>query len=372
MGHGWLYETRVIEPPLLQQIDRTYVLYRGHKYSYFSGCDYYRLSTHPEVLRALNAGVQRFGLTVAASRLTTGNHPLYGELERRLTSFFKAPTATVFSSGYVANLGVAQALAGGFDCALMDERAHASLADAASWLACPVVRFQHRDAQDVARIVRNGARASRFILLTDGLFSHDGSVAPLKELLEVLPRNSVVWVDDAHAAGVLGREGKGTLEHAGVSRSRIIQTITLGKAFGVYGGAVLGSASLRRRILSQSSLFVGNTPMPLPLVAAAIQALSTFQKDRSLLTRLFANTKYVKDQLREIGAAIPDTPGPIVSVAPRDRRAIEALKKHLLAARIYPPFIRYPGGPADGHFRFALSSEHTRLQLDTLIEVISK
>lgn len=358
------------EPPLLQQIDRTYVLHNGRKLSYFSGCDYYRLSSHPEVLRALRDSVQTFGLTVAASRLTTGNHELYRQLEQRLRSFFEAASATLFSSGYVANLAVAQALAGEFDCALLDERAHASLLDAASWLRCPVTTFRHRDAGDVARIVRRRRKSTRLILLTDGLFSHDGSIAPLKDYLATLPRDGVLLVDDAHAAGVLGKSGLGTWQHAGISRTQIIQTITLGKAFGVYGGAVLGSASLRQRILRKSPLFVGNTPLPLPLVAAALRAVKTFQKDRSLHARLLANTRRVKDRLREFGAPVLDTPGPIVSLTPTGRRAIEAIEKRLLAARIYPPFIRYPGGPAGGHFRFALSSEHTREQLDSLIDAL--
>ncbi|MBI2949016.1 MAG: aminotransferase class I/II-fold pyridoxal phosphate-dependent enzyme [Verrucomicrobia bacterium] len=355
------------EPPLLQQTDRTFVLHQGRKYSYFSGCDYYRLSSHPDVLRALKGAVQKFGLTVSASRLTTGSHQLYEQLEDRLANFFRASTATVFSSGYVANLAMAQALAGDFDCALIDERSHASLADAASWLQCPVVRFRHRHAEDAARIARRRGKSSKLILLTDGLFSHDGSIAPLREYLDILPADAFILLDDAHAAGVLGQSGMGTLEHAGVSRSRIIQTVTLGKAFGVYGGAVLCGASLRQRILSKSHLFVGNTPMPLPLVAAALQALNTYQQDRSLRARLLANTHHVKDRLRELGVPVLDTPSPIVSVAPPDRRGIEALSKRLRAARIHPPFIKYPGGPAGGHFRFALSSEHTRAQLDNLI-----
>jgi 7-keto-8-aminopelargonate synthetase-like enzyme len=364
------YEMDVTEPPPLQQIDRTYVLQEGRKYSYFSGCDYYRLSSHPEVLRALSAAVRKFGLTVAASRLTTGNHELYRKLEQKLSAFFGTPSATVFSSGYVANLAVAQALAGDFDCALIDERAHTSLIDAASWLQCPVIRFRHRNVANAARVTGRRGKLSRLILLTDGLFSHDGSIAPLKDYLDILARDSVVLVDDAHGAGVLGKSGQGTLEHAGVSRARVIQTITLGKAFGVYGGAILGSAAVRRRILAKSHLFVGNTPMPLPLVAAAIQALGTFRKDRSLRARLLANTHYVKARLREFGVPILETPSPIISVAPRGRREVAALSRRLRAARVYPPFIRYPGGSAGGHFRFALSSEHTRAQLNNLIEAL--
>ncbi len=144
----------------LQQVDRTYVLFRGRKFSYFSGCDYYRLASHPVVLRAVTEGVARHGLNVAASRLTTGNHRLYLELERRLARFFGAEAALLVPTGYTTNLAVTQALAGRFTHALMDERAHVCLADAARFLGCPVIRFQHRGPADVACQVKRCGRGA--------------------------------------------------------------------------------------------------------------------------------------------------------------------------------------------------------------------
>ncbi len=360
------------EPEPLWQVDRTWVRRGKRRLSYFSGCDYFRLASHPKVLAALQAGVGRFGLNVAASRLTTGNHVLYGQLEKRLADFFEADAAVVVSGGYLSNLVVAQALAGIFSHALIDRESHPSLADAARFLDCPLLQFAHRSPHDVARAIRRCGPESKLILLTDGMFARDGSTAPLADYLAVLPKDAELLVDDAHGAGTLGAAGKGTLEHAQVARRRIIQTVTLSKAFGVYGGAILGTAALRRRIFQQSHLFAGSTPLPLPLANAALAALDILKKDESLRQRLADKSNYVKSKLRAAGLPLPETPGPIISIRSESARRRAGLRRRLLDADIYPPFVKYPGGAASGYFRFAISSEHTRGQLDQLIQVLSQ
>jgi 7-keto-8-aminopelargonate synthetase-like enzyme len=204
------------------------------------------------------------------------------------------------------------------------------------------------------------------------MFSGDGSAAPLAEYLEILPKDALLLVDDAHGAGVLGRTGKGAIEHAGVGRRRIVQTVTLSKAFGAYGGAILGSARFRQRVLDRSRMFVGSTPLPLPLAAAALAGVRILKTDAGLRRRLFENAAYVKTALRKAGLALAETPGPIVPVLPRRRSEAARLQRALLAAGIFPPFIRYPGGPPSGYFRFVISSEHSRRQLDGLIEVLRR
>ncbi len=357
-------------PPPLQQVDRTSVLFRGHRLSYFGGCDYFRLASHPAVLRAVRVGLNRFGLNVAASRRTTGNHQLYVQLEQRLARFFDAESAVLVSTGYLTNLVVAQAFAGEFTHALVDARAHASLQDAAALLACPVASFGHGDPADLARQLKRLGQSAKPLVLTDGMFSHDGSIAPLAGYLKLLPRNGLLLVDDAHGAGVLGKQGRGTVELAGLGRERVIQTVTLSKAFGVYGGAVLASGEVCGRILERSRIFTGNTPLPLPLVKAALMALSILKQDRSMRGRLGRNTGWVKHALRASGWPVADTPSPIIAVVPANVRAGQRWRRALLAAGIYPCFIRYPGGPESGYFRFALSSEHTRAQLDQLVTVL--
>jgi 7-keto-8-aminopelargonate synthetase-like enzyme len=355
----------------LQQIDRTFVLLRGRKLSYFAGCDYFRLASHPEVLRAVHAGVDRFGLNVAASRRTTGNHPLYEQLEQQLAGFFGADAAVLVSNGYLANLAVTQALAGEFTHAIIDQRAHSSLFDAAALLGCPVLPFPHRHATAAARIAHQCGASARLLLLTDGLFSHSGEIAPLDELLRLLPSRTTLLVDDAHGAGVLGKAGRGTDEYLGVPTRRLIRTITLSKALGVYGGAILGSRSIRSKIIARSRLFAGNTPLPLPLAAAAMTSLEIVRSDPKLRRRLARNASYVKAAARQAGFPMNDGPGPILPLSLGNGGEAARLKSGLLAAGIHPPFINYLGGPADGYFRFVISSEHSPEQLDTLARVLA-
>ncbi len=353
----------------LQSAGRTSIRLNGCKLAYFAGCDYFRLSSHPRVLKAATRAIKQLGLNVAASRVTTGNNPVYAALEAELAHFFDSPTATLAPNGYSPNLIVAQALAGQYSHVLLDERAHASLLDAAQLLDCPVVRFRHRDPDDLARALER-LGTTRPILLTDGLFAHDGSVAPLNKYLQLLPAEAMVLLDDAHGAGLLGTHGRGTPEHAGVSRKRLIQTITLSKAFGVFGGAILGPPALRHDIIERSRLFIGSTPLPPPLAAAALAAAKILRTDRQLRPRLARNANYVKNRLRAAGFPLPNNPGPVVTISFPHLTQTNLLKRSLLSARIHPPFIRYPGGPPEGAFRFVISSEHTRAQLDVLLDVL--
>ena len=358
------------EPQPLQQIDRTYVQVGNRKLSYFAGCDYFRLASHPKVLRAVGEGLKKFGLNVAASRLTTGNHPLFGKLENALANFFGSESAVLVSNGYATNLVVAQALAENFSHALMDEKAHASLQDAAKFFDCPVLKFKHCDPNDLSRVLSRCGKEAKPILLTDGMYSHDGTIAPLKAYLEIFPKNSLALVDDAHGAGTLGATGQGTVELAGIDRRRVIQTMTLSKAFGSYGGGILCSKKVREIILARSKMFAGSTPLPLPLANAALAAVAILQTNKKLRSRLSRNVSYLKTNLRKAGWPTTDSPSPLLAVIPRNEKEASVLKRRCLANGIFPSFIKYPGGPENGYFRFAISSEHTQPQLDALLRAL--
>jgi 7-keto-8-aminopelargonate synthetase-like enzyme len=351
----------------LQQVDRTYVMWGPRRLSYFAGCDYFRLSSHPEVLQAVKEGLDRYGLNVAASRVTTGNHPLFTQLEKALAVFFGAPAALLTGNGYSTNLIVVQALRDDFSHILMDQRAHLSQRDAARFFAGPALEFKHRDAADLARQLRRLRGKARPLLMTDGLFARDGEIAPLAEYLTVLPAGGMILLDDAHAAGMIGATGQGSAEYAGVPRRRIIQTVTLSKAFGCYGGAILCEAGLRRKLMAGSAMFAGSTPLPLPLAHAALKAMELLRSDPGLRCRLSHNVNYIKTALRDWGLSIPHTPAPIVAIVPGGAAEAAHLRRRLLAHGVFPSFIRYPGGPKEGYFRFVVSSEHSRKQLDDLL-----
>lgn len=356
-------------PATLEMVDRTYVRSggRGRRLAYFGGCDYFRLASDPAVVAAACAAARRYGLGVAASRRTTGNHPLYEELEAALAKFFGADGALLVGSGYVTGMAVAQACLEGFSDVLVDDRSHRCVADVAPLLGGRVQEFAHRNAGDLAARVAGLAGDGRVVVVTDGMFAHDGSVAPLGEYRRVLPKGAWLLVDDAHGAGVLGARGRGTPEATGAGRRELIQLITLSKAFGAAGGAVLGPRGLLAEIVQRSAVFVASTPPPLPLAAAALTALERLRLEPDLRSRLAANSALLKRGLRDAGWPVEATPGPVAAVLPRSAREAATMKRQLLANDVFPPFIRYPGGPDTGYFRCAVSSEHTADQIGRLV-----
>ncbi len=359
----------MIEP--LELVGLNEVRWRGRTLAQFSGCDYFRLARDSRLAVAAKKSLAETGLNVSASRLTTGDRVIYHQLETALAKFFRAEAALVLSDGYLAPLAVAQAFAGEFSHAFVDELAHGALLDAAKMLGCPVKKFPHRDAAALEKFFARGGKNFRPIILTDGMFSADGAVAPLRAYLRILPRGGVILVDDAHGGGVLGAHGRGTLEFENVSRERVIQCGTLSKAFGAFGGVVLGARALRKKILARSRSFGGATPLPPPLAGAALAALKILSADRSRRRKLSANAAWLRQQLNKAGWNIPETPGPIVRLPVLKAAEELRLKKRLLAAGIYPPFLKY-GAATHGTFRFVVSSEHTRVQLQLLAGVMKK
>lgn len=364
------YNSAMTEPEPLEFVGANHVRLRNRTLLSFSGCDYFRLARDPRLAAAAKQTLSRDGLNVAASRRTTGNHPIYAQLETELAGFFGAGSALVLPDGYLAPIAAAQALAGEFTGAFVDELAHGALLDAARMLDCPVRKFPHRDAAGLERLLVRGGRNTRPIVLTDGLFAHDGSVAPLRAFLKILPARGMILVDDAHGAGVLGAQGRGTLEHAGVNRKRIIQCATLSKAFGAYGGVVLASRAMRGKILSRSRCFIGTTPLPPPLAGAALAAVEILRREPARRKRLFQNAHCLRTQLRAAGWEVPETPGPIVRLPALSETRVRDLQARLLAAGIYPPFLKYGGASVRGFFRLVVSSEHTRAQLNRLAAVL--
>jgi 7-keto-8-aminopelargonate synthetase-like enzyme len=186
-----------------------------------------------------------------------------------------------------------------------------------------------------------------------------------------LPRDGFIVVDDAHAAGILGRRGRGSVELEGVSRGRLVQCVTLSKAFGVFGGAILCSRKLREQVMQRSPMFIGGTPLPLPLMHAATVSVKLVENNPSFRRRLHRNADFVKNALRRAGLKLPETPGPVIPLVLPTTRQNAALRRALLAAGIFPSFINYHG-PTEGYFRFVISSEHTQRQLNQLVGVLKR
>lgn len=352
-------------PTPLPRISATQVMLHRRRLDYFAGCDYLGMAHHDIVRDALIHAARTGGMGVSASRKTTGNHPIYETLETSLTVFFGAPRALLASTGYTANLIVAQAFADRFSDVFIDERSHPSLRDAARFLGGRLRPFRHRDPEHLGRLQRSLPPRARAVLLTDGVFARDGAVAPLLEYRRILRPEAWLWVDDCHGAGILGANGRGSVELEGIDRHRLIQVITLSKAFGAHGGAVLAEQSVVDAMMSRSDCHAGSTPPAIPIAAAAQAAVEFCRADPRRRERLAEITSRFKSRLLHQGILNEFTPGPIFPVETTTEEA-ERLRAILLAQRIFPPWIQYPGGPKRGYFRFALCSEHSATVLNRL------
>ncbi len=358
-------------PEAIQPDDATHVLFRGRRLIYFGGCDYYRLARHPKLLKAHAQAAASDGLGTGASRMTTGNHPAHDELDAALTRFFGSETATVIADGYLANIALGQAANGRFDAAFIDEKAHMSLRDGAKFLGCPVVRYRHCDADDLAKRLSRRRVAKRVLLMTDGVFGATGRIAPLAGLAKRLPRSAMLWIDDAHGAGVLGERLRGTAEQRGLGERRVIQSITFSKALGSFGGAILGPRWLRAALLDGNNVVTGSSSLSAGLAKATLASLELLRTRPGLAKRLRRNTAFVKAKLLAAGLPIGDPAFPVFSLDCPDKKAATALRRRLLANGIYPSCIRYPTGSEGAFYRFAISSEHTRAQLESLVNALT-
>lgn len=358
--------------PALTFIDRTYVLHHNRRLIYFGGTDYHRLSSQPEVTEALCAAARDHGISCTGSRVTTGNHPLHEALEAKLAAFFYTEAALVFASGYLAAMVLLPAIAGDFDLLLLDETAHPCLGDAARMLGKPAVTFAHADPGDLRRQLRRHLPAGKApLIVTDGVFAARGDLPPLADYAAIAGEfGGKILLDDCHAMGILGDNGRGSWEMAGIDRELLYQTGTLSKAFGVFGGVITGSNELIRQVKAKSLAFIGSTGLPLPLAAAGIAALDWLTRHREVIGALQQRSLATRRRLREAGMNIEPTPVPIIAFGLPDPGRSANLSQALLDAGIYPSLISYPGTPPGGLFRFALSSAHTDEQVALLVRTV--
>jgi 8-amino-7-oxononanoate synthase len=359
--------------PELRFLDRTKVLYEGKPYLFFGGTDYHRLASHPDVLRALREAADSDGLSCAGSRTTTGNHPLFTELERRLAAFLGAGEAALCSSGYLSNAVAMEAVAGEFQRFFIDDRAHSSLAAPAARLSQEaLVAFRHADPEDLVRELKARLRpGERPLVLTDGVVPVDGEMPPLAAYWKaVRDFGGALLVDDAHGIAVVGPSGKGSPEEAGLPSESFVQTGTLSKGLGTFGGLVAGPAGLAGKIVGKSPAFIGATPIPPPIAAAAIRSIEILQGSPGLIAVLRARILRARERLQAMGFRVLSSPAPILSITHHDAGKNLRLRSLLFERGIYPSFTHYPGSPPGGHFRFAVSSAHTEEEVGLLLETI--
>jgi 8-amino-7-oxononanoate synthase len=340
----------------------------GRRLLSFSSNDYLNLSQHPGVKAAAAAALDRYGAGAGASRLVTGNHPLYAELEARLAALKGAEAACVFGSGYLANAGIVPALAGADDLVLIDELAHACLWAGARLSRASVLSFRHNDvAHAHALLVELRPKHRHALILTDGVFSMDGDLAPLPQLSALAARHDA-WLlsDDAHGIGVVGG-GRGST-HAFPEPARVpLQMGTLSKAIGAYGGYLCASQAVIDLMKSRARTLIYSTGLPPAAVAAAIAALDIITADPDYAAKPLAKAKAFTRR-----ANLPEAQSPIVPIVIGESEAALAASRLLetegfLVVAIRPPTV--PTGTA--RLRLAFTAEHPDDEIERLARVIA-
>jgi 8-amino-7-oxononanoate synthase len=351
------------------RLDGIWVMRNGRRLLSFCCNDYLNLSHHPAIKEAAIAALSRYGVGAGASRLVTGNHPLYAELERRLARIKGTEAACVFGSGYLANAGIIPALIGPRDLIVIDELSHACLWAGAQLSRATVLTYRHCDvahAQDLLEQQRH--RHERALLVTDGVFSMDGDLAPLPELAALAERlDTWLMVDDAHGLGVVGGGGGSGFAHGG-KLDIPLQMGTLSKAIGAYGGYLCASSAVIDLICNRARSLIYSTGLPPAMVAAAIAALDLIARDPAYAALPLAKARAFTQHLGLAPAASPIVPV-VVGEADAALQASALLEAEgFLVTAIRPPTV--PAGTA--RLRFTFTAAHPDHDIERLADVVRR
>jgi len=342
------------------------VSYRGRSMLMLSSNNYLGLASHPALKRAAIEATQRFGTGTGASRLIAGNLEALGDLEARLAEFKGTEAALVFGSGYLANLGTLPALAGPGDVIFSDELNHASLIDGCRLSRAQVIVYRHCDVDHLSEMLPHAADARRRLIVTDSVFSMDGDLAPLAEIVELARRyEAAVMIDEAHAVGVMGPTGAGLASALNLEREVDVQMGTLSKALGSYGAYVAGCATLVDFLINRARSFVFTTGLPPACAAAARAAIDLIATEPGRIKRLWDNGCYLSDGLLDAGFKLGRTATPILPVMVGEAQPAMDLAEALLARDIFVTAIRPPTVPAGtARLRVTPTADHSRADLD--------
>jgi 8-amino-7-oxononanoate synthase len=357
---GLYRQLAVVEP-----ISATHAYVNGKRCLLLATNNYLGLTHSPRVMNAVRAAVGRYGSGGGGSRLITGNHPLYKELEQELAIFKGTEAALVFSSGYMANVGVISAVAGAEDVIFSDQLNHASIIDGCRLAKGRTIVYRHRDMDHLKQCLAATPCRGRRWIITDGVFSMDGDIAPLEEMVLLAGRYSAsVMVDDAHAVGVLA-DGRGTPAYFGVENQVDIHMGTLSKALAAEGGYVAGSSKLIQYIINKARNLIFNTALAPATVAAAFAALQEMKERPELMEKLRENACLMRNGLRSAGIAAGGEETPIIPVLLGESEKAVCFAKRLQECGVMVSAIRPPTVP-DGasRLRITVSAAHERKELE--------
>ncbi len=353
--------------------------YDGRRVINLASNNYLGLCNHPKLREAAITATERFGVGSGAVRTIAGTMRIHMELEEKIARFKGVEACVVFQSGFAANAGTVSSILGKEDFILSDELNHASIIDGARLSRAKVKVFRHKDVAHCEELLQEVAQEpGRKLIITDGVFSMDGDIGPVDKLAELAERyGAIMMVDDAHASGVLGRNGRGSVDHFGVTSRVDVQVGTLSKAIGALGGYVCGSRDLIDYLYHRARPFLFSTSHPPSVAATCIAAFDLLESEPERIERLWANTVYFRTELEGAGFDVggrttPRSETPITPIILGDGRRTMEFSKALFDAGVMATGIAFPTVPeGKARVRTIMTSEHTRAQIDQALEVFA-
>jgi glycine C-acetyltransferase len=368
--NGLLLHPRTLEGPTGAR-----ATFDGREVINLASNNYLGLSNHPRMNRAAADAAERFGAGTGAVRTIAGQMRMHLDLEERFAAFKHADAALLFQSGFTANAGTVAAILGPDDVIVSDRLNHASIIDGGRLSKAEIKVFEHRDAADAERLLTETAKPGRRqLLITDGVFSMDGDIAPLGDLVEVAETHgAIMMVDDAHASGVLGAGGAGTVDHFGLHGRVDVQVGTLSKAIGVLGGFIAGPQHLIDWLKNRGRPYLFSTSAPPAVVAACIAALDVIRDEPDRLERLWTNTRLFKEGLHEMGFDTGESQTPITPVITGDEERTQLFGDRLFEAGVFCPAIVFPTvARGRARVRTIVTADHTADDLREALEVFGR
>ena len=337
--------------------------------------NYLGLASHPRMNEAAARAAVEFGAGTGAVRTIAGTMSMHRELERRFAEFKHAEEALMFQSGFTANAGTVAAILDREDVIVSDQLNHASIIDGARLSRAEIKVFPHKDPEAADSLLAETARPGRRqLLITDGVFSMDGDIAPLPALVEVAEKHgAIMMIDDAHASGVLGRGGAGTVDHFGLHGRVDVQVGTLSKAIGVLGGFIAGPRHLIEWLRNRGRPYLFSTSAPPAVVAACMAALDIIRDEPERLERLWGNTRSFKAGLQDLGFDTGMSETPITPVITRDEEKAQELARQLFEDGVFTPAIVYPTvARGQARVRTIVTAEHSEEDLKEALEAFER
>ena len=362
------------ELKVIGNAQESHIEIEGKTFLSFCSNNYLGLANNPSVVKAVKDAVEEYGWGAGASRLVSGNMTLHETLENVISRFKGKEAALVFPTGYMANLGAISSLVSKGDLVICDKLNHASIIDGCRLSGADFRVYAHCDMEKLENILRKSSRYNRKLIVTDSVFSMDGDLAPLPDIVRIAGKyKAMVMVDEAHGTGVFGRNGRGVVEHFNLNNEIDIIMGTLSKAIGSLGGYVTGDNDLINYLRNKARSFMYTTALPPAVCAASIAAINLIKGDPSIRESLWHNVRFINDNLKLLNFNLISSESPIIPILVGDAQKAVDMSKLLYERGILIPAIRPPTVPANSsRLRMTVMSTHTKEDLERLLEALSE